>query len=264
MGIAAAAAISGCATVYQVSESGTAPLQLPQNGATMRKPSVSVSASPVDEASGRLAASVQSEVEGVMVMRGFDVMANPAADSVVSLAVSRREAASLADWRVYEGTVEARVTEASSGKLVARSSFSGAGERAQDESKAESGLKEKLVTQVTAWLAKVLSAKPVPVPPGPPAPRLSAATLTIGPARRSDDPIAVLRVQRRFMDAVAQYDGVVSCSPLLPSLGAAESRSQTFSFRVVYDQSKFAFGLLNTIVMDEPFIGDNIKIEISR
>ena len=261
IGVAAAMAMSGCATVYRVSESASAPAY-PQQGPdkpVMRNPSVVVKAAPADKQASRLASSLRATVEGELVARGFDVIAKQPADSEVVLAVSRREASRLSDWRVYEGSASVRVTESASGKLLASESFKAQGKRALDEAAAEAGAKDALAQQVSRWLVKTLPAKKVALPPGPPPPDHMTATLTIAPGDLSSDPMEALRVQRRFMDYVASRPGIVSCV-----LAKEDPSRRGFTFHVVYEPRSFPGGLLNTIVLDGPNLGGNVKLEISR
>ena len=261
LGIAAAMVMSGCATVYRVSESAPAPAY-PQQGPgkpAMRNPSVAVKAVSADKQASRLAASLRATVEGGLVARGFDVIAKQPVDSEVALSVARREASRLSDWRVYEGLASVRVTEVASGRLLASESFKAQGTRALDEATAEAGVKNALAQQVSRWLVKTLPAKKVPLPPGPPPSDHMTATLTIAPEDLSSDPIEVLKVQRQFMDYVATRPGIVSCV-----LVQEDPARHGFTFQVVYEPRSFPGGLLNTIVLDGPRLGGNVKLELAR
>ena len=258
IGIVAVAAMSGCATVYRVSETSPEPHPAPVPGSpAMRNPSVSVKVVFADGSAKKLASSVRSSTEGFLASRGFDVVSKCPADSIVSIAVSRRESARLSDWRVYEGTADARISEASSGRLVAGSEFKATGERALDETKAEASLKERLVQQIDAWLSKTLPCSKVPLPPGVEPP--CRAMLTIMPKDLSVKPHDALCVQRRFMDSVAAHPGVVSCV-----LVGEDPGRRAFTFSVVYEPQSFPGGLLNTIVLDGPDLGGNVELEIAR
>ena len=258
MGIVAVAAMSGCATVYRVSESSPEPPPATApGGPVMRNPSVSVKVAAVDGSAKNLASSVRSSTDGILASRGFDVVSKRPADSIVTIAVSRREAARLSDWRVYEGTADARISEAASGRLVASSTFKATGERALDESMAETSLKERLVQQLDAWLSTTLPRRKVPLPPGA-APH-SRVMLTIMPKDQSEKHLDALRVQRRFMDAVAAHPGIVSCV-----LVGEDPPRCAFTFSVVYEPQSFPGGLLNTIVLDRPDLGGNVELEIAR
>lgn len=256
-----AVAMSGCASVYRVSQSAPAPAY-PQQGSSKpatRNPSVAVKATPSDAQSDRLAVSLRAAVEGDLVARGFDVIAAQPADSEVSLAVLRREVSRLADWRVYEGEASVRVTELASGRLVASESFKAQGARALDDVKAEAGVKDALLPQVSRWLTKTLPAKKVALPPGPPPPDHMTTTLTISPDDLSRDPVEALRIQRRFMDYVATRPGIVSCV-----LANEDPARRSFTFQVVYEPRQFPGGLLNTIILDSPRLGENVKLEMMR
>jgi len=258
VGLVAVTAMSGCATVYRVSESAPEPPPAPASGSTaMRNPAVSVKVVSADGSAKNLASTVRSATEGMLASRGFDVVSKRPADSIVSIAVSRRESARLSDWRVYEGTADARISEAASGRLVASSEFKATGERALDESKAEASLKDRLVQQIAAWLSTTLPCRKVPLPPGA-APH-GRAMLTIMPKDQSGKPLDALRVQRRFMDAVAAHPGVVSCV-----LVGEDPPRCAFTFSVVYEPQAFPGGLLNTIVLDRPDLGGNVELEIAR
>ena len=261
IGLAAAATLSGCATVYCVSESGPTPLQPAESGCpASRKPAVSVKAKPADASARKLAASMQASVEGhLAATRRFDVRPRPPVDSLVTLSVSRREAARLSDWRAYEGTVDASVTDAASGKTLARKSFKAVGERALDEAKAEGFVKDGLLGQVTVWLAGALPAKKIAQPGGCPGPEQAMTTMTIRPSDMPADAQEALLVQRRFMDAVASHPGVVSCV-----LASQSPERGEYAFSVIYEPSSFPDGLLNTIVLDTPSLGNGVKLEISR
>ena len=258
VGLVAVTAMSGCATVYRVSESSPEPSPVPAPGTpAMRNPSVSVKVVSADGSAKNLAASMCSSIEGILASRGFDVVSKRPADTIVSIAVSRRESARLSDWRVYEGMADSRINEAATGRLVARSEFKATGERSLDESSAEASLKERLVRQVDAWLSRALPRRKVPLPPGA-APH-GQAMLTIMPEDLSGKPLDALRVQRRFMEAVAAHPGIVSCV-----LVGEDPHRRAFTFSVVYEPQAFPGGLLNTIVLDRPDIGGNVELEIAR
>ena len=256
--IAALAAIAGCASVYRVSESSPDAIDRPVPAAPKtRKPVASVTATPADAGAKALAASLKSSLEGSLAARGFDVTKRSNPDSVVSLAVSRTKAAGLAEWRIYEGTVDARVTDAATGRLVSRTSFSAKGDRALDEAKAEERLRSELSRRISDWLAKVLPARKVQVlvPPH----GCATVMLTLSPADPLEKQEDVLVVQRRFMDAVGSYPGIVSCR-----LAQEIPSRRAFVFRVEYRPEQFPGGLLNTLVLDSPSLGSNVKLEIVR
>ncbi len=260
VGLVAVTAMSGCATVYRVSESVPEPVPVPAPGRpAMRNPAVSVKAKAADSFAHNLAASMQASVERDLVAKGFDVNAKGKVDKNVTMSVSRHETARLSDWRLYEGVVDIRIMDASSGKLLSGNSFKATGERAVDERKAEATVDAKLSRQVSQWLGTVLPAQKVQLPPGPPPPGHVTATVTIRPASLSEDPMDVLKVQRRFMDVVAGHPGVVSCT-----LAGETSALREFAFRVVYEPRSFPIGFLNTIVLDTPYLDDGVKLEISR
>lgn len=260
VGMAAAMVMSGCATVYRVSESAPTPIPQPPSGRpAMRNPAVSVRATPGDSSSGRLASALQSSVERDLAARGFDVLAKPPVDSIVSMSVSRRETARLSEWRVYEGSADARVTDTATGRLVAGKTFKVAGERSADEMKAEASVTDGLSGQVTSWLATALPAKKVPLPPTPPPPDRMTATISIAPENPSADPMEVLRIQRCFMDHVASRPGIASCRLLREDPARRE-----FSFLVEYETRSFPGGLLNTIVLDCPKLGGDVELKIVR
>ncbi len=262
IGMAAAMVMTGCSgVVYRVSESAPSPAypqQAPRRPA-MRNPTVVVNATASDAKSARLAASLRAAVEGDLAARGFDVVARRKSDSVVSLQVSRQKVASLADWRVYDGTAMARVTDVASGRLVASESFKARGQRALDEAKAEAGVKDALAGQVSRWLQKKLPARKVPLPPDPPQPGHMAVAITLAPAKPGEDLMKALRVQERFMDYVAAKPGVVSCV-----LAKEDPALRRFTFHVVYDPRLFPGGLLNKVVLEGPRLGESVRLEIVR
>ena len=138
VGLVAVSAMSGCATVYRVSESAPEPVAVPAPGRpAMRNPAVSVKAKATDNFAHNLAASMQASVERDLASRGFDVSAKGKVDKNVSMSVSRHETARLSDWRIYEGSADVRIMDASSGKLLASNLFKATGERSVDERKAE-------------------------------------------------------------------------------------------------------------------------------
>ena len=260
VGLVAVTAMPGCATVYRVSESAPEPVPVPAPGRpAVRNPAVSVKAKSADNFAHNLAASMQASVERDLAARGFDVNAKGKVDKNVSMSVSRHETARLSDWRLYEGVADVRIMDASSGKLLASNLFKATGERAVDERKAEATVDTKLSRQVSQWLGTALPAQKVQLPPGPPPPGHVTATIAIRPASLSEDPMDVLRVQRRFMDVVAGHPGVVSCT-----LAGESPAYREFAFRVVYEPNSFPLGLLNTIVLDMPYLGDGVKLEITR
>lgn len=261
LGMAFAAVMSGCATVYRVSETPAAIPQGPASaGPVMRNPTVAVKSDPADAKSKPMAAALRAAVERDLAARGFDVHAKPPTpvDSVLALSVSRREAARLADWRTYEGSVTARITEGGTGRLVAGESFKALGDRALDEKSAEASACGKLAPQLSRWLAKVLPAAKVPVPQPPP-PSRAVAMIRLAPADPCEDHMDALRVQRRFMDGFAAHPGVLSCS-----LAQEQSSRNEFMLRVEYDPNSFPGGLLNTVVLDNPRIAGDVKLEIVR
>jgi len=220
-------------------------------------PVASVTATAANEQSKALANALKASIENDLSARGFDMSASVPADSVVALTASRRETARLNDWRAYEGRVDASVTEAATKRLVASKSFTAAGQRALDEVKAMEGVKDGLSKQVSKWLAGVLVAQPIPLPPPPAGPAVSI--VTISPANPLEDPSKVLVVQRRFMEAVSSHQGVVACR-----LEKEIPAQRAYVFRVEYDPAAFPGGLLNTIVLDVPSLGDNVVLEIAR
>lgn len=258
MAVTAVAVLSGCATVYRVSESAPTPIPPPApGGPATRNPTVVVKSTAADSKSASLASALAGRSEGDLAGRGFDVIAKGRPDSVVSLSVSRREAARLSDWRVYDGAVDAKVL--AGGKLVANQAFKARGERASDEEVAEASVAERLSRDISTWLAKVLPAKKVALPPGELPPALATATVMIRPSSMSEKPSDVLRVQRRFMDAVASHPGILSCT-----LDRENQKRREFAFRVVFEPQSFPGGLLNTIVLSEPDLGEDVRLEIVR
>ncbi len=255
---AAALALSGCATVYRVSETACPEDPAAQYAApAMRNPVVLVDVKAGGEQADNLAASVRTEVENSLASRGFSVSANERPDSAVSVSLHCRSKDKLADWKLYEGSAEVRVSESGSGKLVASKSFAADGERALDAEKAMKGVEEGLARQILPWLDTALPMRKVALPPPPPAP--AAAMVTITPADKSECQMSVLAVQRNFMDFIAAHPGVVDCR-----LVSEEPAMRVYTFRVAYDPDAFPGGLLNTIVLDAPELGKNIKLEIVR
>lgn len=253
------ATMSGCATVYRVTEAQSSPIPSPVVEKATRNPAVTVSANAADEHSGSLATSLKSSIEGDFASRGFDVFAEGDVDSFVTLSVSRRETARLSDWRVYEGLVDGRVTDAVTGGLIAANQFKATGERALDDVKAEESVRDALSHDIRAWLANVLPSTKIALPIGSTPPDQAETIIKLRPAKNSEDPADVLRVQRRFMDAVARHSGIASCV----LVGEAPNLKE-YSFKVVYQPASFPGGLLNTIVLDEPYLGDSVKLEIER
>ena len=114
-----------------------------------------------------------------------------------------------------------------------------------------------MASQILPWLDKALPMRKVALPPPPPAP--AAALVTITPADRSESQESVLAVQRNFMDSIAAHPGVVDCR-LIREVPA----KRAYTFRVAYDPNAFPGGLLNTIVLDVPEPGENVKLKIVR
>ena len=256
--IAALSTLAGCASVYRVSESASddasAPAPVPQK----RNPVAFVTATPADAGAKDLAAALKSSVEKSLAARGFEVKPRDKPDSKISLSVSRRKVADLAEWRVYEGKADVRVTDVATGKLVSNASFSSKGDRALDDAKAEERIRTELSQRISEWLAKVLPARKVALPVPPPLDS-RAAMLTLFPADPTEDPGEVLVVQRRFMDAVGSHPGILSCR-----LAKEIPSQRAFVFRVEYRPELFPDGLLNTLVLDRPRLGGNVKFEIVR
>lgn len=258
LGVAVVATFSGCATVYRVSEStDVADPMLQHRSPALRDPVVRVDVVSAGEQAGSLSTAMKSLVENSLASRGFHVAAKGRPDSVVSIDLSCRSKDKLADWRLYEGTADVRITEVSSGKLLASKSFVAGGDRALDSEKAMKGVKEGLSKQMLSWLEKVLPARKIALPPPPASPAVS--NVTIAPADLSEAPDSVLAVQRRFMDSVASHPGVVDCR-----LVREIPPRRAYVFRVAYDPACFPGGLLNTIVLESPELGENVKLEIVR
>ena len=257
MAAAAVTALSGCATVYRVSETSCPDPGVQYAAPATRNPVVRVDVMAGGEQSDDLAAAVRSEVENSLASRGFSVSTKSRPDSSVSVSLVCRSKDKLADWKLYEGKAEVRISETDSGKLVASKSFTAGGERAIDVEKAMKGVKEGLAHQMLPWLDKALPMRKVSLPPPPPAP--AAALVTITPADRSESQESVLAVQRNFMDSIAAHPGVVDCR-LVREVPA----ECAYTFVVAYDPNAFPGGLLNTIVLDAPELGENVKLVIVR
>lgn len=259
IGIAAALAISGCASVYHVSEAPTPPTSEPVSPApAMRRPVAIVKATAADAKARGLAATMKASVERNLASRGFDVGSRAKPDSILTLAVSRREAAGLAEWRVYEGRVDARVTDVASGAVAADTSVTAKGERGLGAAKAEENLARALEGALSAWLAKAMPARKVPVPIAP-QPERAVAMVTLSPADPGESPHDVRVVQRRFLNAVGTHPGVLSCR-----LAQEIPARRAFVFRVEYLPEQFPDGLLNTIVLDSPGLNGDERFEIVR
>ena len=258
--IAALSAIAGCASVYRVSETPV-PNDIPQPppaAHAKRKPVAVVKASAADAKANGLAATMKASAERDLASRGFDVTSRAKPDSILSLAVSRRVAADLAEWRVCEGKVDARVTDAATGTIVADTSISAKGERGLGVAKAEENLARALQGPLSGWLAKAMPARKIPVQEVP-QPVRSVMMVTLSPADSAADPGEVLAVQRRFMDAVGTHPGILSCR-----LAQEIPAQRAFVFRVEYLPEQFPGGLLNTLVLGCPRLGDNVKLVIVR
>lgn len=257
---AALAALSGCATVYRVSETSCPEVSGEQYAApAVRDPVVRVDVKAGGEQADDLAAAVRSEVENSLASRGFSVSAQEYPDSAVAVSLQCRFKDRLADWKLYEGKAEVRVSEPDTGRLVASASFTAGGERAIDAEKAMKGVKEGLARQILPWLENALPVRKIALPPPPPLPSPAASLVTIAPADPSESQAAVLAVQRRFMDSIAGHEGVVDCR-----LVRDAPDKSGYTFRVAYDPDAFPGGLLNTIVLDAPDLGENVKLEIVR
>lgn len=259
--IAALSAIAGCASVYHVTETppgpGDVPPPPPEAPAT-RKPVAIVKATAADAKSGGLAAAMKASAERNLASRGYDVASKAKPDSVLALTVSRRETAELAEWRVFEGKVGARVTNGATGAIVADTAISAKGERGLGAAKAEENLARALDDQLARWLVKAMPARRVAVP-STPQPARAAVMLTISPADPAEKPEDVLVVQRRFMEAVGTHPGILSCR-----LAQEIPTRRAFVFKVEYLPDQFPGGLLNTLVLDRPRLGSSVKLEIVR
>lgn len=248
LGIAALAATTGCATsVYRVSESVPAVSQMPASRNATRKPVAAVWANAADDKAAGVAKALQAAVEADLNARGFDIGTEDPADSEVAMTVACREKARLDEWRVDEGTAEVRVSEGATGKLLGVKSFTAAGQRTLDEAQSATSVGAGLSGQVLPWLAKTLVARKIPLAPS----GLAVMMLTICPDDVMADPSEALAVQRRFMDVVAARPGVKSCR-----LDREVPASRSFVFRVEYEPQSFPGGLLNTIVLENPHLGE--------
>ncbi len=256
IGIAAALAISGCASVYHVSEAPATPTPAPVP--PTRRPVALVRATATDAKAGGLAAAVKASAERNLASRGFDVGSRAKPDSILTLAVSRREAAELADWRVYEGKVDVRVTDAATSAVVADTSISAKGERGLGVAKAEENLARALERPLGDWLSRAMPARKVPVS-ATVQPARAAVMVTLSPADPAESPNDALVVQRRFMRSVGTHPGILSCF-----LAQEIPARRAFVFRVEYLPDQFPDGLLNTLVLDCPRLGGGVKLEIVR
>ncbi len=256
---AALGVLTGCATVYRVSEA-----PCPDNPAAsqhavraMRDPVVRVDVASVGGQAAPLADAVKAEIENRLATRGFTVAPKKRPDSVVAVSLSSWVKDRMADWKLYEGKADVRIDDPVAGKVVAAQSFTAAGARALDAEKAMAGVKDGLSRQMLPWLDKALPLRKIALPPPPPAP--AAALVTIAAARRSENPSAVLAVQRNFMESIAGHPGVVDCR----LVGETPSK-RAYTFRVAYDPCAFPGGLLNTLVLDAPELGENVELQIVR
>ena len=255
---AALAMLAGCATVYKVSEAPCADSPAPRRGIpATRDPVVRIDVESTGEQAAALAAAVKAGIENRLATRGFSVAPKARPDSVVSVSLTCRTKDRMADWKLYEGKADVRIDDPVAGKVVAAQSFTAAGARALDAEKAMAGVKDGLSRQMLPWLDKALPLRKIALPPPPPAP--AAALVTIAAARRSENPSAVLAVQRNFMESIADHPGVVDCR-----LVGETPSERAYTFRVAYDPNAFPGGLLNTIVLDAPELGENVELQIVR
>lgn len=257
VGIVALAAATGCVNVYRVSEAVSAQdavMDADSFARRSRKPVAVVKANPTDVKSASLAAVLRTSVEADLSARGFDMVKKVPGDSVVALSVTRREKARLDEWRTDEGSVEVRVTETATGKLLGVKSFTAVGQRTLDDEKSVASVGAGLSPQITAWLAKTLIARKIPLAQA----KRKVMMLTICPDDVMADPAEVLSVQRRFMDVVAARPGIISCR-----LAQEVPANRSFVFRVEYEPESFPGGLLNTIVLENPKLGD-VRLKIVR
>lgn len=251
---------TGCQhPVYQIRHTpGELPPPPPPADQTSRLPRASVTASPADAGASALSASLKTSVEGSLAARGFEVVSKGKPDRVVSLSVSRVEAASLAEWRVYEGRVVTRVKDGATGALLAGTTLAAKGERGLGAAQAEANLATRLSAQVNEWLAKSLPAYRIalPTPPPPPPPDAAVALLTLAPASPGLTQEQVLSSRRDFLQAVSARTGILSCR-----LVREDPRLRAATFRVEYRTSLFPGGLLNTLVLERP-LGPDVELEI--
>ena len=261
LAIAAISMFAGCASVYRVSERAPSPSEAIEPVVTppeTRKPVVKITSAGADEESGALAEQLKGSAVSDLVARGFEVGSANAPDYALALSASCNVAADLGDWRVYQGKVDANVTAETNGAILAATSIAGTGERALGAQAAIASLASQLNGELSQWLAKTMVAAPIELPIEPQVEH-AQAMITILPADADEDQAKVLMVQRRFMDAVAAHTGIVSCR-LVQEIPA----SQAFVFRVEYIPELFPGGLLNTLVLARPRLGNNVVLEIAR
>ena len=161
------------------------------------------------------------------------------------------------EWRVYEGRIVLRATDAE-GRLLANVPLKAVGERSSNVQEAVDSLTAKIAPALRKAIADNLKAEKIPVPQAA-LPSNAVALLSLRPADGATEALKVLRAQRVFMDAVAKTEGVVACR-----LAEEKPEKKAYIFRVEYDPAAFPGGLLNTVVLSIPDLGDGAVLEIER
>ena len=173
---AALSVLAGCASVKEpqppVEVPAPAPIPVPAPAPVkpeMRNPVAIVTAQSANAGSAGLAAAMKAQAERVLVAKGFDVPADEssaaASDFGLRIEATRRQAAQLGEWLVYEGDVKARLWNAARNTVIADASFSAKGEKGLGGSKAEANLERVLGAKLSDWLSKTANARKVPVQP---------------------------------------------------------------------------------------------------
>ena len=122
-------------------------------------PVYKVNATAATPGAENLARGIAFDVNGGLLAKGYPMLAPGARLKsgqrlvAIDLEVERRETASPGDWRTHEGVVRASVTDG--GKPAGAAEFRAGGERADNETDAERGVREALAKRVGEWVGGV-------------------------------------------------------------------------------------------------------------
>lgn len=241
-----ASVLTGCTTYYRIEEVAPATAPVP----VVSAPSVQVRARAVNAEATPLANHLKGGAESHLTGKGMVVMSRGTANMIVDLDVSRRETARLEDWRVYEGSVRAKMKSTPAPEAVlAERQFTATGKRGIDEAAAELGVRRSLESQVNAWLDETVVKVKIPAvaPAAAPGKPVSVTRMRIlfkpdEPGADADD---ALEAQGLFQRIVQGRAGIMSCVLVRQNPAANE-----FEFEIAYDPGSYPDGLINTLILE--------------
>lgn len=244
LGLLAIAALAGCRHAHRVHEpaiptvSSSGPVTGDQPPAPWVVQGVGktgvlnfvVDATGADELSQAVAAEVGRRVVGELAKANMRQNAQMT-DVRVSLDVEAELYNQRADFHIYRGDLDARVTRSSDRMVVGRTQIHAEGKFGQGPAEGRKNLAQKMSDEAAAWIAETATGE-----------KLGLAAMDITIEHRF-----LAKVKADYVDSfvreVSGLDGVVSCAVVWQKPG------EYVTFRVVYFAEKFPEGLLNAITL---------------